>query len=65
MIHSNPNPTMTNREIVEFHNKLSRLMQGKLTEKEKAFALKKRENMQRVTKMILSKNDGKNPILGY
>lgn len=65
MIHSNPNPKMTNGEILEFHHKLNRLMRGELTAKEKYFVSEKKKNMERVTQMVLSKNNGKNPILEY
>ena len=65
MIHSNPNPTMTNLEIAEFHHRMNRLMRGELTQEERAKLLDKKRNMHRVTQMILNKNGGKNPILGY
>lgn len=65
MIHSNPNPMMTPDEIRKFRRNLSRLMRGNLTAEEKRANAEKKKNAERITQMILSKNGGKNPILGY
>lgn len=65
MIHSNPNPVMTPDEIRKFRQDLLRRMQGNLTPEEKRMDAEKRKNAERITRMILAKNGGKNPILGY
>lgn len=65
MIHLDSNLRMTKSEVVEFRRNMSRLMRGDLTEAERKSMSEKRKNMERVTRMVLSKNGGKNPILGY
>lgn len=65
MIHIDSDPQMTKGEVLAFHRNMSRLMRGDLTEVEKKSMSEKRKNMERVTRMVLSKNGGKNPILGY
>ena len=65
MICLTSHPKMKKSEINEFRKNFCRLSSNQLTRDEIKFVAKKKENMKRVTKMITSKNGGKNPILGY
>jgi len=65
MIHLTSHPKMKKSEINEFRKNFCRLSLDQLTNEEIRFVKKRKENMKRVTKMIISKNGGKNPILGY
>ncbi|WP_455586641.1 hypothetical protein [Bacteroides sp.] len=65
MIHANPNPKMTVREVKEFRDTLHKCVSREFTpEEERKIALRKKR-MGNVAKKIIANNGGKNPILGY
>ena len=58
MIPSNPNPPMTNADVMRFHNRMARRMRGEFTQHELALY----EQAKRTYEHILKNNGGKNPI---
>lgn len=52
-------------EVKKFRERMCRLASNNLTNSEKSLREKRKKNMERVAKMIESKNGGKNPILEY